>query len=58
MAKSQIRVHSHTLEKVIIVFMILFGVAALYILFSVLSQSITPDPIVAVVEILLILILL
>ena len=55
--KSNIRVQSHILEKIIIVFMVLFGIAAVYILINVLSQPGTPDPTVAVVEILLILIL-
>ncbi len=37
--------------------MVIFGAAAVYILINVLSQTGQPDPIVAVVEILLILIL-
>jgi len=55
--KSNFRVQSHVLEKIIVVFMIIFGASAVYILLNVLSQSGQPDPIVAVVEILLILIL-
>jgi hypothetical protein len=51
------RVQSHILEKVILVFMVLFGLAAIYILISVLSSGSSVNPIVAVVEILLILIL-
>lgn len=57
MAVPTTKVHSHVLERVIIVFMILFGAAAVYILINVLSKQGSPDPIVAVVEILLILIL-
>lgn len=55
--KSNSRVQSHVLEKIIVVFMVLFGLAAVYILINVLSQPSAPDPTVAVVEILLILIL-
>jgi len=55
--KKNIRVQSHVLEKVIVVFMILFAIAAVYILINAMSGSAKPDPTIAVVEILLILIL-
>ena len=55
--KQRSRVQSHILEKVVVVFMILFGAAAVYILFSVLTMPGSPDPLTAIVEILLILIL-
>lgn len=55
--KKSIRVQSHVLEKIIVVFMILFGAAAVYILVNVLTSSGTPNPMTAIVEILLILIL-
>ena len=55
--ETKTRVQSHVLEKVIVVFMILFGIAAVYILISVLTSGTSVNPIIAVVEILLILIL-
>ncbi len=50
------RVKSHTLEKLVGAFMLLFGAAALYIFFKALRLQITaPD--VAIIEILLIIVL-
>ncbi|RJQ18104.1 hypothetical protein C4573_00070 [Candidatus Woesearchaeota archaeon] len=50
------KVPSHILEKIIVAFMILIGIAAIYILVAVLSSG-NANPTVAVVEILLMLIL-
>ena len=50
------RVQAHVLEKVIGTFMAMFGIAAIYILFTALKMG-KPDAIVAIVEVLIIVVL-
>lgn len=56
MVFSKKKVESHILEKVIVTFMIIFGIAAFIILITALSLD-RPDSSLAIVEMLIILIL-